>query len=155
MKSVYLTLMNTHTKKHVTCAGCIVYRSVTSSVEVLLIKPRYDSHEWGIPKGHIDPGESIFDCAIRETYEETGIMCMPEHCLEPVNTVNNKEYKRLHAFIARHVGNTDPDPVMKQEVADVRWFSIHTLPKIHRYQVPLVQQAVSMLVNMQDAPQQV
>lgn len=28
---------------------------------------------WDLPKGHVDPGESNLECAIRELHEETGI----------------------------------------------------------------------------------
>lgn len=28
---------------------------------------------WGLPKGHIEEDETISECAVRETYEETGI----------------------------------------------------------------------------------
>jgi 8-oxo-dGTP pyrophosphatase MutT (NUDIX family) len=28
---------------------------------------------WDLPKGHVDPGESDLDCALRELHEETGI----------------------------------------------------------------------------------
>lgn len=39
--------------------------------KVLLIQS-YGSF-WGLPKGHIEENETIEDCAIRETLEETGI----------------------------------------------------------------------------------
>lgn len=135
-------------RKHVTCAGCIVYRLVGAAPEVLLIKPFADNDAWGIPKGHMDPGESLVDCAIRETYEETGLVCMPERRLSPVDTVNPREYKRVYTFLARHMGDAEPDPVMKDEVADIKWWSILDLPSIHRYQVPLLEQAVEILSTM-------
>lgn len=28
---------------------------------------------WDLPKGHVDPGETNMECALRELYEETGI----------------------------------------------------------------------------------
>ena len=43
--------------------------------EILLGK-RKGSHgegEWSLPGGHLDPGEDIIDCCIREVLEETGI----------------------------------------------------------------------------------
>ena len=39
--------------------------------EVLIVNQNYDS--WSLPKGHIDPGETAFEAAKREIYEESGI----------------------------------------------------------------------------------
>tara|TARA_B100001123_G_C14656061_1_gene767629 strand:- start:154 stop:582 length:429 start_codon:yes stop_codon:yes gene_type:complete len=39
--------------------------------KVIIVNQNYDS--WSLPKGHIDPGESAYDAAIREIYEESGI----------------------------------------------------------------------------------
>jgi 8-oxo-dGTP pyrophosphatase MutT (NUDIX family) len=38
--------------------------------EFLLMKHKI---RWDLPKGHIDPGETDLDCALRELWEETGI----------------------------------------------------------------------------------
>lgn len=135
-------------RKFVSCAGCVVYREGPAGVvEVLLIKPRADSDAWGVPKGHREVGETLADCAVRETYEETGLICMPGQRLTPVDTINPREYKRVHVFLARPMGNEDPDPVMKSEVADIRWWRIDRLPRLHRYQVPLLDQAVQVLAD--------
>ena len=38
--------------------------------EFLLMKHKV---RWDLPKGHVDPGESDLECALRELWEETGI----------------------------------------------------------------------------------
>ena len=40
--------------------------------EILLIH-RTDNDNWSLPGGAMEPGESMTDCAVRETLEETGV----------------------------------------------------------------------------------
>jgi 8-oxo-dGTP pyrophosphatase MutT (NUDIX family)/phosphohistidine phosphatase SixA len=56
----------------VTAAGALPWRLNKDTLEVLLIhRPRYD--DWSWPKGKIDDGETIPECAIREVFEEVGL----------------------------------------------------------------------------------
>ncbi len=40
---------------------------------LLVHRPRYD--DWTLPKGKLDAGESLAECALREVAEETGCEC--------------------------------------------------------------------------------
>ena len=48
---------------------------VTDDAERILMIHRSDNDNWAVPGGAMDLGESIVDCAVRETKEETGIDC--------------------------------------------------------------------------------
>ena len=50
--------------------GILVYREQPRRQFLLMKHPK----RWDIPKGHIDPGESELECALRELVEETGIV---------------------------------------------------------------------------------
>jgi 8-oxo-dGTP pyrophosphatase MutT (NUDIX family) len=54
----------------VTAAGGLIVRPGDAGPEVLLIFRR---GAWDLPKGKLDPGESIRECAVREVREEVGI----------------------------------------------------------------------------------
>ena len=51
-------------------AGGVIYRKHGGAIEIALIHVR---HRWGLPKGHVEEGESISETAIREVREETGL----------------------------------------------------------------------------------
>lgn len=49
--------------------GFFIYRSEPRLSFLLMQHPT----RWDLPKGHVDPGETEMECAIRELLEETGI----------------------------------------------------------------------------------
>jgi ADP-ribose pyrophosphatase YjhB (NUDIX family) len=53
-----------------TSSGGVVFRRA-DAVEFLLIRDPYDN--WGLPKGHIEGGETPQQAALREVEEETGL----------------------------------------------------------------------------------
>ena len=52
--------------------GAVVFRDIRGEVRYLLIKNKRSAH-WGFPKGHIEPGETKEETALREVLEETGL----------------------------------------------------------------------------------
>ena len=53
----------------VECAGGIIINQFN---KIAIVNQNHDS--WSLPKGHIDKGETAINAAIREIYEETGII---------------------------------------------------------------------------------
>ena len=56
-------------RPQVRSSGVIVFRK-QPQLSFLLMK---HANRWDLPKGHVDPGESDIECALRELDEETGI----------------------------------------------------------------------------------
>jgi diadenosine hexaphosphate hydrolase (ATP-forming) len=54
-------------------AGGIVVRKDGDRLSVLLVRAKKDPSVWIFPKGHIEPGETAADAALRETREEAGV----------------------------------------------------------------------------------
>ena len=59
----------------VRAAGGVVWREGADGTEVLLVhRAKYD--DWSLPKGKLDPGETWEQAAIREVFEETGVVAV-------------------------------------------------------------------------------
>ena len=135
--------------KHTTSCGTVPFRfgRTVNDIEILLVKQFAHRDVWGIPKGHVDAGETIEQCAIRETREEAGIdVSLTTRLPDARCTYKHHrivEEKVVISFLAyqtcvRAPASDDPD----SEVADVQWFNIGDLPKVHAYQRELVEDAV-------------
>lgn len=62
-------------REEVRAAGGVPCRGTGNDLEVLVIhRPRYD--DWTFPKGKLDPGETWEQAAVREVWEETGLVAV-------------------------------------------------------------------------------
>ena len=55
--------------------GVLPYRVVGGHREYLIVFEQF-SHCWSLPKGHMEPGETEAETALRELWEETGLKAM-------------------------------------------------------------------------------
>jgi len=55
------------------CVAPCAFAAVRDITGRLLLVRRCDTGDWELPGGHVDPGESASDAAVRETAEESGI----------------------------------------------------------------------------------
>nr|WP_175637488.1 NUDIX hydrolase [Sinomonas mesophila] len=105
----------------VRAAGAIPWRHNAGGLEVLLIhRPRYD--DWSWPKGKLDNGETLHECASREIREEIGLdvplgIPLPTTHYEVVAGL-----KSVH-YWAMHVGPGDRIMPDGDEVDAVHWCS--------------------------------
>lgn len=115
--------------------------ATAESHRVLLIYSRADDHEWTVPGGGREPGESLEETAGRELAEETGIEAtitglrkVQHNVAVPTERVSDIEFEEVHAiypvFDARYErGTLDIQP---EELYGAAWFdqmpdSVHDL----------------------------
>ncbi|MHC6592215.1 NUDIX hydrolase [Arthrobacter sp. C152] len=104
----------------VVAAGALPWRVVKDRLEVLLIhRPRYD--DWSWPKGKIDDGETIPECAVREVREEIGLDAALGIPLPPIHYHVASGLKVVHYWAVKVNGaRLVPDG---KEVDSVMWCS--------------------------------
>ncbi|WP_423182086.1 NUDIX hydrolase [Arthrobacter sp. NyZ413] len=89
----------------VTAAGALPWRVTRGSLEVLLIhRPKYD--DWSWPKGKLDVGETIPECASREIREEIGLEAPLGIPLPPTHYHVAAGLKVVHYWAMRVNGST-------------------------------------------------
>jgi 8-oxo-dGTP pyrophosphatase MutT (NUDIX family) len=82
--------------------GGIVFRRDGDAVSILLVRAKRDPTVWVLPKGHIEPGESEAETALRETQEEAGVtgeLIGPVG--RPLEFDNGREFVRVQYFLIR------------------------------------------------------
>jgi 8-oxo-dGTP pyrophosphatase MutT (NUDIX family) len=55
-------------------AGAIAVRKNGAGSEVFIVRAKKNPGDWIFPKGHIEPGESAAQAAVRELLEEGGVI---------------------------------------------------------------------------------
>jgi 8-oxo-dGTP diphosphatase len=109
----------------VRAAGAVLWRGAGRATEVAVVhRPRYD--DWSLPKGKLDPGETIAEAAVREVREETGFAAVLGRYLTrtaytvPSRTGSAAVPKTVDYFAAEALsGEFAPN----EEVDELRWLT--------------------------------
>jgi 8-oxo-dGTP pyrophosphatase MutT (NUDIX family) len=104
-----------------------------SGLEVALIGrlDRRGRMLWSMPKGHIEPGETVEETARREVLEETGV---DGTVLAPLGTIDYwfvAEGRRIHKTVHHHLIRYDHGDLCDEdpEITEVAWVAFDQLPK--------------------------
>ena len=111
-------------------AGILLWRRRGGDKEVLLVHfggpqwARKDDRAWAIPKGLVEPGETLEDCARREFEEELGQRA--EGPLVPLGRIRQKGGKEVEPFALE--GDLDPEKVVSNR------FTLEWPPRSGRFE---------------------
>lgn len=101
----------------------IVGSVVTKDDKFLLVQEAQERcrGKWNLPTGHLEPGETLLQGAIRETKEECGLDVQPTGVCQIGNKIVDGDVFMSTIFATAITGGEIAfDP---QEILDVKWFS--------------------------------
>jgi len=130
-------------------AGGVVVRQGVTELEVVLVhRPHHD--DWSLPKGKQDGNETNSETALREVFEEVGLVCELGAELTPVKYVepNRRRDKIVHYWIMCPL-NADEAVVDGDECDELRWCTVEQALALLTYQSErdVVRQAWAMLYS--------
>lgn len=113
--------------------GAVVFNEEKGERQFLLIRNRRSAH-WGFPKGHIEPGETKEETAIREVLEETGlnIEIVPGFVKNSEYIIQGKIEKSVSIFLGK---TTEFDyKLQEEEIEECGWYSYNDALRILNYE---------------------
>ena len=112
-------------------AGAVVWRGTPQNPEIALIhRPHYD--DWSLPKGKVDPGESLPTTAVREIFEETGFNVRLGKLIGKVTYPVQGRTKVVYYWVAKYLGGTYST---NGETDELRWLPIDEAQDLLSYDV--------------------
>ena len=129
-------------------------RTIDGEPHVLVIRDPY--RKWGLPKGHVEEGESPSEAALREVEEETGLRDL--RLGERLVTIDwrfragEQEIHKYTTFFLMHSARGDPVPKQDEGITDCDWVPLSEAPDRVSYQnasdvVKLAQRVVADAAN--------
>lgn len=98
----------------------------------VLLTQRADNGKWCLPGGHLDFGETVEQCAVREAYEETGLVVEIERLVgvysAPFATTPDLPNPRHYVILCFQCHQVGGALQISDETIDIRYFSPHHLP---------------------------
>jgi 8-oxo-dGTP diphosphatase len=118
-----------------TVIGCLAV--VRRGQQVLLVQRAKPPGigKWGFPGGHLEPGETVSECAVRELQEETAIVADAGPILTTFDFVSGDagSPRRHYQLVAVLCDWREGDGELLQDALALGWFTIAAAEKLDTF----------------------
>lgn len=100
--------------------------------QVLLLRrynTGYEDGKYSVPAGHLDGGETVIAAAAREAAEETGVLLDTNNIIFSSVMHRIAKDERVDFFVHVHGWQGEPHNTEPDKCDELRWVSVHELPK--------------------------
>lgn len=118
-----------------TSAGGVVVHRDGPDLRYLVIRDAY--RNWGFPKGHIEPGESVEAAALREVAEESGVIDVEVQAeLDAIGwrfTFGGRTVHKTCHFFLMETANPKTAPQRNEGITACRWVTFEEAERLVTY----------------------
>lgn len=105
-----------------------------------------------LPKGHIEKGESIEDCAVREVGEECGIkghsIVKPLETTYHTYTLKGKSVLKItYWFLMEYNNQTEGKPQTEEGITEVQWLSTGEIKDVIKHSWPSLRVILTSIIS--------
>ncbi|CAK1584761.1 unnamed protein product [Parnassius mnemosyne] len=118
-------------------AGLVIFRYTNETIQFLLLQTSYGEHHWTPPKGHVDPGESDWVTALRETKEEAGLSENDLEIYQGISKTLNYQVKgkpKSVLYWLAKLKNPDKSITLSEEHQDLKWLPLDEAQELSGYE---------------------
>ncbi|XP_043783483.1 bis(5'-nucleosyl)-tetraphosphatase [asymmetrical] [Cervus elaphus] len=109
----------------------------SAAIEFLLLQASDGIHHWTPPKGHVEPGESDLETALRETQEEAGIEASQLTIIEGFRRELNyvaREKPKIVIYWLAEVKDCDVEVRLSHEHQAYRWLGLEDACQLAQFE---------------------
>jgi 8-oxo-dGTP diphosphatase len=112
-------------RKAMGCAAALV----SPDGRVLLVRRAYPPHDWVLPGGNAEAGESLLETLRREVREELGLSIEVEHLTGVYYQPDHRAGEFIHFVFMAHIQADPPVRADSSEIAEWSFFARDELPE--------------------------